>query len=143
MFASEFAVWWWLGVLGAFAAVAVFIGPRWRGRSNWRAVQARIAAMPTDRLDTRGAAWLRPRYVSTPLARIAASRDELVIVGRWWWVPIPPTVVERQASRLRLTGELLHRRFDLDKPEGKLWLTRDAATRLAQLGWTPGDSSDA
>jgi len=92
--------------------------------------------MHEDYVDSFGAAWVKTNYVSAPFVRIAATRTELIIVGRWWWVPIPPTVVPRSDAVLRPGRQVIYRRFTLEEPEGRIWTDSTGAKRLEELGWT-------
>ncbi len=135
---GAFGVMFALGAVGALAAVVWFLGSARRWRPAWTTLHQSIEAMSEDHFEANGAAFISPWYVSTPMVRVAATQTQLMVLGRWNWVPIPPTTVDAtdvKAIRVRGGRLLAMERLELDHPQMRLHLPRGSADRLAALGW--------
>ena len=126
-----------LGSVGALVAFGVFLGSARRWYPQWRVARSVVESMPADHLDVIAGAFLQPWAVSWPLVRFAASQSQLVVHGRWPWVPIPPTVVDAGSSE-----ELHARRVVLQfgyrlylGPSRWVQVPGKAVAQMRALGW--------
>jgi hypothetical protein len=130
-----------LGLIGVVAAV-IFFGVRAaRDSDTWLQLMHRRGQLQ-DAYETFGGAYVGWWYLSAPLVRIVLTREELLVMARWRWLPLPPTRVVRSEvdgarAKPQVTG---YTRLDVGRDDTaservRVFLPARATESAGRLGW--------
>jgi hypothetical protein len=130
-----------LGMFGAVAAVILFGARAVRDSDAWLQLMQRRGEL-RGAYEVFGGAYIGRWYLSAPLVRIVLTPNELLVMARWRWLPLPPTRVPRsqvehaRAKRL-VTGytRLDVGRNDTPSERVRVFLPARAIEAAGALGW--------
>jgi hypothetical protein len=132
----------WFGIAGVVAFVVVLIAIRAQNAQAWTAALSKRSALAEAPLDTTGAAYVGIAYASRPLVRIMATPTEMLILGRWRWIPVQPVdLLRSDLSSARVDKTFTgFRRIRLELSTSRpssltVWVSQRDLALLREIGW--------